>query len=183
VKIETGLENYNVYRVRGSVTVVDRVSKAEDFLSQEFVEEFTRQVSPQFAEILGQSVGYLNKNGAEFEFSQYLGTNCVLFNNNLLYLNVSTLLRNYGSSFWCVCSCDKASFDPRTVSNISGLNFEIITELPDDVKKQAYGHMLKWIKETDDPEKKSFYKKYYEEVIKRKRFDDWIEYFKDVLYN
>ena len=69
----------------------------------------------------------------------------------------------------------------KCVDNSIPLNFEIVFNIPDEVRMKNLDHLMKRIKTETDFEKSKELKKTYNDLIKIKMYDKWIERCKKIL--
>ena len=128
--IDTSILNTKYYQsIRGAIDFADRIKDSQEFLSEYFVEQFTKQISPKFAELLGVNITRLKRRDAEFLSDQYLGNSNIIFYNGVWYIKTLILLSNYGAYFWCICDSQE-EFNPWNVDRDITLNFEIVFNIP-----------------------------------------------------
>ena len=85
--IDTSILNTKYYHsIRGAIDFGDRIKDSQEFLSEYFVEQFTKQISPKFAEILGVNITRLKRRDAGFLSDQYLGNSNIIFYNGVWYV-------------------------------------------------------------------------------------------------
>ena len=175
--------NFYAYEYRGLFTVVDRCKYPEQELSESFLHELTKQLSPVMVEKLNRNVSYIKRKGGEFWINQYLRDGCVWVIDDIVYLYVNFLLCGFGTYFWCICRSDEGSIDPHAVTEAerSHLHFEIVSTLPDKVKPIVFEYLLKWASEAESEDKKQHYIELYEDRLHQERFDDWLPKLQEII--
>ena len=94
--------NYLGYNYRGLLSVSDRVNKPEDFFHESFIHEMTKQLSPLIAKTLFTTVGKLNKRETRIYINQYIQIICHFMYENTLFLHLSLLINNFGSTIFVI---------------------------------------------------------------------------------
>ena len=179
--IDTSILNTKYYHsIRGAIDFGDRIKDSQEFLSEYFVEQFTKQISPKFAELLGVNITRLKRRDAEFLSDQYLGNSNIIFYNGVWYIKTLILLSNYGAYFWCICDSQE-DFSPWNVDRKITLDFEIVFNIPKEVRMKSLEHLLERARKETDLKRLKEIEKAYNSLVNVTVHDEWIGRCKEIL--
>ena len=166
-------------KIRGAINVADVIKDGQNYLSGYFIQEYTKQISPQVAQILNTEVSRLNRRGGIL-ISQNLGYNVAIPYDGIWYFRADFDISNYFSTVWCTCCSDK-DFDPWTVDESVSLNFKVVFSLPQMVIEKANEHILTRPKKDEEARLKD--EELYNRAIKRTDIASrWVDYLGRLIF-
>ena len=169
------------YKYRGLIEVEDRVKIEEQFLDENFIYEFTKQISSQISTALRFPIGQINKHEGFISFDQYLKPLDLFEYENSFYFRTTINLARHASSFWTKCiSENNFKIDPRNLGD-SRIKFELVSDIPLPLKKITYDWILKKANSIDEPEEKERLSNMYNRCLSES-VDKWVQFFEKNVF-
>ncbi|MBQ7045951.1 MAG: hypothetical protein IJN65_05615 [Clostridia bacterium] len=179
MKIETETPLFNAYKYRGLFEVVDRVQTEEQFLSESFIDEFSRCVSPQIAAVTGKTISQLKKMEASIWFIQDLNKYSIVSYGNIVFVKIMFLFQNASTFLYVACKYkDGRDFAPnvRDEINKDELDFYIVSSATLKEKETIFKWMLLQREEClqkGDTKRAKYLEETYYKDLQSYDFNDW----------
>ena len=168
------------HEYRGCLPVVQRVETDGMFWSETFVHELTKQLTPQLINTIGVELRRIKRKNSFITIHHHIDK-CkeTVFYKDEIYTLIS-LSVFYSCSFWLKFYPVEPTKDFETFScqseEIPKLKFELVFDVPEEVKKIYFSHLLEDAEKAKTVEKKKELLEWYQHCITYPN-DNWVKEF------